>query len=266
MNIPTTQTHGLDKTAAAPHSHILVVDDEPNIRLMVRTILEAEGHTVAEAGNGSAALEAIRGAAFDLMLLDLNMPVFDGMTVLERLEAEALPHKPRVIVLTAYGSVGAAVKATRRGARDFLEKPVTPTQLREAVNAVLAEPEPLSMPAEPRGFEGVLDRIRKALRVSDVATAESLLVRAADVGQSMASYYNLLGILYEIRGEQRLARKMYSKAMGADPKYHPAEQNMRRIYELSTFGRTDIPPALGDGPDALSGEVTRHVGKSSYPR
>src|SRR5271170_7823384 len=119
---------------------ILVTDDESGIRLMLRTALESEGYQVREASNGREALEAISREAPDLMVLDLNMPVLDGMAVLEQMKSIA-GAKPRVIILTAYGSITAAVKATRLGAVDFLEKPITPSDLREAVRGVLEEPE-----------------------------------------------------------------------------------------------------------------------------
>src|SRR5581483_10464329 len=121
---------------------ILITDDESNIRLMLRTALESDGYTVREASNGREALEAIRNTPPDLMVLDMNMPEVDGMTVLEQMKTLAANvTRPRVIVLTAYGSIPTAVKATRLGAIDFLEKPITPTDLREVVHSALTEPE-----------------------------------------------------------------------------------------------------------------------------
>ena len=73
------------------------------------------------------------------MILDLSMPVLDGVGVLNELKGVRPDRKPRVIVLTAYGSIPVAVKATRLGAMDFLEKPVAPDEVRESVEAVLAE-------------------------------------------------------------------------------------------------------------------------------
>ncbi len=116
------------------------MDDETNIRLMLRAALETEGYAIDEAVDGRAALTAIDRRMPDLMLLDLSMPLLDGMGVLEQLRQSDLSRKPRVIVLTAYGSISAAVNATRLGAVDFLEKPVLPSQVREAVEAALAMP------------------------------------------------------------------------------------------------------------------------------
>ncbi|MGC4030941.1 MAG: response regulator [Tepidisphaeraceae bacterium] len=234
-------------------ARILVVDDERNIRLLLTSALQSEGYVVHEAANGAEALERIEAAPFDLMILDLNMPVIDGLGVLQRIECRLT--KPRVLVLTAYGSISAAVRATRLGAADFLEKPVTPEELRTAVAGVLNEPaanavEPSADPLPD--YSDVLDRVRVALRATDVPAAESLLIRAADLGQHDAAYFNLIGVIYEIRHRWTLAKKFYGKAMKADRDYVPAQQNMRRIYELYTFGRSGEPVALGDDFQVLS--------------
>lgn len=246
----------------------LIADDERNIRLMLRTALEPEGYTIEEAADGREALEAIERSSPDLVILDLNMPVLDGMSVLEQLRARSngSARAPKVVVLTAYGSIAAAVKATRLGAVDFIEKPVTPAELREIIKGVLAEAakEPPRPPTERElagGYEAVLARVRKALRVDDLATAEMLLMHATDLATGRgAPYFNLLGVLYEVQRNWRLAKKFYTKAMREDRTYAPAEQNVRRLYELESFGRTDHAPALGDEktPSALEQLLREH--------
>lgn len=237
----------------ADKTRILVADDEPNIRLMLRTVLGNDHCQVDEASHGEAALEAIRKNAFDVVILDLNMPRLDGLGVLDALKNSPPKSPPRVIVLTAYGSIEKAVKSTRLGALDFLEKPITPAELRNTVEAVLREPQPPTTPTEAEdqlsgGYAAVLDRVRQALRSVDIPTAETLLMRAADLAQDDAAYLNLLGILYESRRQWRLARKFYGKAMRADKRYEAAQSNMRRLYELETFGRSAVPVALGGEP------------------
>ena len=231
---------------------ILITDDEANIRLMLRTALESDGYEVLEASNGREALEVIKQNSPDLMVLDLNMPVLDGMAVLEQMKAMRLT-KPRVIVLTAYGSIPAAVKATRLGAVDFLEKPTTPSDLRETIRSVLNEPgldSPSPTVEPPETYEHVLSRVRRSMRAEDFDNAESLLMKAADSkGQNSADYFNLLGILYEVQHKWRLAKKCYGRAMCANKRYEPAQANMRRIYELYTFGRSKQAVVLGDESD-----------------
>ncbi len=235
---------------------ILITDDESAIRLMLRTALESDGYAVTEAANGREALEAIRTNLPDLMVLDLNMPVLDGMAVLEQMKSLAAANRPRVIILTAYGSIPAAVKATRLGALDFIEKPITPTEFRHAVRSVLEEPE-LDFPPDvvvdvPGGYERVLDRIRKLLRMADYETAMTLLMKAADRNdQQSAAYFNLLGVLYEAQRKWRLARKCYDKAIDADEHYEPARSNLRRLLELRRYGRSSQAVLLGDEADDI---------------
>jgi Flp pilus assembly protein TadD len=95
------------------------------------------------------------------------------------------------------------------------------------------------------GYDAVLARIRLALRNAAWAQAEALLMRAAAFAADDPAYLNLAGLLWEARGNDRLARHFYGRAIHADPAYEPAQQNMRRLYELRTFGRTIQPPALG---------------------
>jgi CheY-like chemotaxis protein len=250
---------------------ILIVDDEINIRLMLRTILEGEGYLVDEASNGREALQRIEQKAYALVLLDLNMPVLDGMAVLEALNARKGP-SPAVIVLTAYGSISVAVRATRLGAVDFLEKPITPDELRVEVRGVLAEREANGKASAVEGetaggYDGVLERVRVALRGADRATAETLLMRAADLSAGReAPYFNLLGVLYEIQRNWRLAKKFYQKAMRADRAYGPAETNVRRIYELESFGRTVHAIALGDEKPPTALEQLLHERHPERPR
>jgi DNA-binding NtrC family response regulator len=229
---------------------ILITDDESGIRLMLRTALESEGYIVHEATNGREALESIAQEAPDLMVLDLNMPVMDGMAVLERMKSLS-GHKPRVVILTAYGSVSAAVKATRLGAMDFLEKPITPTDLRTTVRSMLEEPEwdrPPDVEVDiPGGYESVLGRIRTALHAADLDGAQALLETAAQRrNQQAAEYFNLLGVLYEAQRQWRLARKCYGRAIATESQYQPAQANMRRLYELHTFGKSSQPVVLDE--------------------
>jgi CheY-like chemotaxis protein len=243
---------------------VLITDDEPAIRLMLRTALESEGYIVRQAANGAEAVAEIEREAPDVLVLDLNMPVMDGMAVLNHFKTGTGTKLPRTIILTAFGSVSAAVKATRLGAVDFLEKPITPTDLRTAVASVLEEPE-LDHPPKvqlnvPGGYEQVLDRIRDAIEGADLAGAESLLELAAQRrNQQAAEYFNLLGVLYETQRRWRLARKCYGRAIATDGHYEPSQANMRRLYELHTFGKSSQPIILDDG-SGVAAPVREHKG------
>jgi CheY-like chemotaxis protein len=119
-------------------ARILVADDERRIRLALRSCLEAEGYRVQEAADGVEALDSIIRNAPDLLILDLAMPNLDGMRVMAKLQEVNPQLKPRVIVLTAWGSVPAMLKARDMGAEIFLEKPIDPETLRRAVAQALA--------------------------------------------------------------------------------------------------------------------------------
>ena len=92
---------------------ILVVDDEANIRTSVRMCLEGAGYVVRQASNGSEAMEQITRHPPDLMLLDLAMPVMDGMTVLTEMRSLWASFPTRVVVVTAHGSVKTAIQESK---------------------------------------------------------------------------------------------------------------------------------------------------------
>ncbi|MGB8294915.1 MAG: sigma-54 dependent transcriptional regulator [Polyangia bacterium] len=111
---------------------ILIVDDEKNIRRTVRMVLEGEGYAVEEAASGEEALARLPDVAPDLILLDVQLPGISGLELLESLKrakdgdasrAPSLPG-PGVIMISGHGTLADAVRATKAGAYDFLEKPI----------------------------------------------------------------------------------------------------------------------------------------------
>jgi two-component system nitrogen regulation response regulator NtrX len=104
---------------------VLVVDDEPGIRQSLSGVLEDEGYAVETAATGEACLEMLPAGGFDLVLLDIWLPGMDGMEVLARIQEIPFDERPVVVVISGHGSVEAAVKATKLGAFDFLEKPLS---------------------------------------------------------------------------------------------------------------------------------------------
>jgi two-component system nitrogen regulation response regulator NtrX len=103
--------------------HILVVDDEPAIQSALRGVLEDEGYRVTTAGSGEAALRLVVEDAPDVVFLDIWMPKKDGLDTLADLK-RVRPEAP-VIVISGHGTIETAVKATRLGAYDFIEKPLS---------------------------------------------------------------------------------------------------------------------------------------------
>ncbi|MGB7759275.1 MAG: sigma-54 dependent transcriptional regulator [Bryobacteraceae bacterium] len=117
---------------------ILVVDDEPEIRRSLAGVLEDEGYRVDTAESGEACMAALPGAGFELVLLDIWLPGIDGMEVLDRIQALPFAERPEVVVISGHGSIEAAVKATKLGAFDFLEKPLSIDKISLVVKNALA--------------------------------------------------------------------------------------------------------------------------------
>src|ERR1700730_6284018 len=115
---------------------VLIIDDEENIRQMIRLTLEAAGYEVGEAGDGIEAFAILGGdPAWDVVLLDQRLPLMEGTQVLRRINV--LAPSARVVMMTAFASVELAVEAMKLGATDFLRKPMTPEVVRNAVAAAL---------------------------------------------------------------------------------------------------------------------------------
>lgn len=111
--------------------HILIVDDEPNIRRTLRLALEAMGHRTTEAGSASEAKNIAGATPFDLAFVDLRLGQESGLDLLQHFLEN--PPSPLVVMMTAYASIDGAVDAMRRGAFDYLAKPFTPSQVRAGV-------------------------------------------------------------------------------------------------------------------------------------
>nr|WP_027177330.1 sigma-54 dependent transcriptional regulator [Maridesulfovibrio hydrothermalis] len=113
--------------------NILIVDDEPPLRMLIRAVLESDGWNVHEAESGEQALQMLPGLSLNAALIDMRMDGMDGMTLLKELHG-IVPGLP-VIMLTAYGNVNAAVVAMKHGAFDYLTKPAD----NEELKAVMAK-------------------------------------------------------------------------------------------------------------------------------
>ena len=119
-------------------TRILIVEDETEIRHSMRVALERAGYQVDEAKDGEDGLARFGdGTAWAAVLLDQRMPGMDGLETLRRMKARN--PTPRIIMVTAYGSIDLAVDAMKLGATDFVRKPTTPDILRNAVRAAVAQ-------------------------------------------------------------------------------------------------------------------------------
>jgi two-component system nitrogen regulation response regulator NtrX len=106
-------------------NHVLIVDDEPEIRHSLESILVEEGYLVTSAGTALEALTLLHDAAFDVVLLDVWLPDRDGLDVLGEIRQMDSASVPEVVVISGHATIEAAVRATKLGAYDFLEKPLS---------------------------------------------------------------------------------------------------------------------------------------------
>ncbi len=116
-------------TAETAQGHLLVVDDNANNRDIVSRLLQRQGYSVVTAENGAQALELIKGETVDLVLLDVMMPVMDGIEACRRLKDDPDTRLIPVIIMTALGHVEHRVRGIEAGADDFLTKPVNRNEL-----------------------------------------------------------------------------------------------------------------------------------------
>ena len=104
---------------------ILIVDDEPLIRSSLTGVLQDEGYDTLSADTGEACCTELARATFDVVLLDVWLPGMDGMETLSRIQEIPFAARPAVVIISGHGNIEAAVRATKLGAFDFLEKPLT---------------------------------------------------------------------------------------------------------------------------------------------
>lgn len=232
---------------------LLIVDDDRHIQQMLRVCLESSGYAVEQAYDGAAALEAIQRNPPDLVLLDLAMPVLDGMTVLADLRAMLPEQRTRVVVMTAHGSVRTAMQAVRLGAADFIEKAFKPDDIRQSAASVLS-----ADAVTGTGYVATLQAVRDALRRGKFIAAEAALMKAGTISDNDPCFITLAGVLHEAHGRTASARNFYRKALASDAAYEPARHNLKRLDQIERAGSTRLEPALGDEP-VPDGEACSHL-------
>ena len=153
--------------------HVLVVDDEKNIRATLTTCLESTACQVTAVASPDAALAALTRQPFDLAFLDLRLGQENGLDLIPKLLAEA--PDLAIVVITAYATVDTAVEAIKRGAKDYLPKPFTPAQIRHIVER-LAEQRRLA--TQIRDLEA---RLQEAIPEVDIETTSPKMRAALEV-------------------------------------------------------------------------------------
>ncbi len=230
---PLTTDMSEPRTHSAPY--ILVVDDEPDIRHLVQEILEDEGYEVSVAENGEAARIAHRQRRPDLVLLDIWMPDLDGISLLKEWSEEG--HLPMpVIMISGHGTVETAVEATRLGAYDFIEKPLSLAKLLLTIEHAL-ETDTLQQEnrgllsqtvgiKEPIGKSPPMQKLREQLQQVAEHDSGVLLDGEPGCGMNVAARY-----LHAM--SKRSTRRLIEVNIGALPEKHSA----RKLFGYEEGGK-----------------------------
>jgi DNA-binding NarL/FixJ family response regulator len=183
----------------APRIRVLLVDDEELVRFGLRTVLEAAGdfEVVGEAGDGAAAVREAQALRPDVVLIDIRMPVKDGLAATR--EILALPHPPQVCVLTTFHADEYVYAALAAGAAGFLLKDTPPREIAAAVRSVADGTATLSPAVTSRLIDSYVDRAATPRR-------EAARRRLAGLSEREVEVLRLLG-----RGEPNaaIARQLY---------------------------------------------------------
>ena len=164
-------------------SHILIVDDEPDIRSLLKDILEDEGYEISVAANAIDAQKLRRQRRPDLVLLDIWMPDTDGISLLKEWSSDQ-GIQPPVVMMSGHGTVDTAVEATRLGAYDFVEKPLSIAKIiRTVENALEAD----RLKSENVSFERRSEKIANPIGSS--AVMSSLLKEALKIADHKTSIF-----------------------------------------------------------------------------
>jgi DNA-binding response OmpR family regulator len=221
---------------------ILVVDDEKNIRLTMSQSLEPLEIPIRTAINGEEALQMLGEETFELIFLDLKLPGIDGMEVLHQVRNNW--PKTRVIIITAHGTIDSAVEAMKLGAVDFIQKPFSPSEIRDLAKLVL-EREALEE-KNAIDYHSLIQLAKRHITDRSFANARETVRKAISTDPAHPEAYNLLGALLEIKGDWLDAQKFYRAALDIDPSFKPARINLDRTTSWNKFGKIDLGSDNGD--------------------
>jgi DNA-binding NtrC family response regulator len=258
-----------------PSGRILIVEDRASLRKMLEHALEGEGYTVEAAASAEEGTARLAQAAFDLVLTDLKLPGASGLEVVRAARAAQPPMA--AIVMTAFGTVGAAVEAMKLGAADFLEKPVEIDELLRRVAASTGSSQP---PASFRApgcppIVGSHPRLRAALRLLErVAPTESTVLLLGESGTGKELFARALHALSpRQRGpfvalnvaaipETLVENELFGHEKGA---FTGADRARPGRFELAQGG-TLLLDEIGELPLAAQGKVLRVLEDKTFER
>jgi two-component system nitrogen regulation response regulator NtrX len=237
-------------------NQILVVDDEDEIRTSLEEILSEEGYGVRGAATASEALTLLQDAPYDVVLLDIWLPDRDGLEVLAEVRKQPIQARPEVVIISGHGTIEAAVKATKLGAYDFLEKPLSLDRtLIVLKNAV-----------EARRLRSENEEFKRQFSCSSVLTGESVPVKALRQQIRLMAPTNGRVLIYgeSGTGKELIARSIHAESLRHDRVF--VELNCAAIpeahIEAELFGyRHGVQPG---GPPEQRGTLERADGGSLF--
>ena len=189
-------------------NHILVVDDEAEIRSSLEEILQEEGYAVATAADADEAMTLLRDAPYEVVLLDIWLPRRDGLELLSELRELGSENRPEVVMISGHGTIEAAVKATKLGAYDFLEKPLSLDRTLIVVkNAV-----------EARRLRVENEEFKRQFSAAAVLTGESVPVKALRQQIRLMAPTNGRVLIYgeSGTGKELIARSIHAESLRRD--------------------------------------------------
>ncbi|MDT7811900.1 MAG: two-component system, NtrC family, nitrogen regulation response regulator NtrX [Acidobacteriaceae bacterium] len=189
-------------------NHILIVDDEAEIRESLGEILKEDGYTVTSTATASEALVLLRDASYDVMLLDIWLPDRDGLDVLTEVRSLAIESTPEVIIISGHGTIETAVRATKLGAFDFLEKPLS-------IDRTLIL---LKNAVEARRLRSENQEFKRQLLMHVPITGESVSIKALRQQIKLMAPTNGRVLIYgeSGSGKELIARAIHSESLRSE--------------------------------------------------
>ncbi len=232
-------------------SHILIVDDEAEIRASLEEILREEGYSVASARNADEAMLLLRDIPYDVVLLDIWLPGRDGLEALTEMSRLTPEARPEVVIISGHGTIEAAVKATKLGAYDFLEKPLSLERTLIVVkNAV-----------EARRLRSENEEFKRQFSAASVLTGESVPLKALRQQIRLMAPTNGRVLIYgeSGTGKELIARSIHAESLRRDRVF--VELNCAAIpeahIEAELFGHRLGAVGQGLGPGSQAGPFER---------
>jgi DNA-binding NtrC family response regulator len=225
---------------------ILIADDEPRQRDILQMILESEGYETSAAGNGRQALEASRAEAFDIVLTDLKMPDLNGIELLSELQ-KAQPSQC-VIIMTAHGTIDSAVDAMRKGAFDYLTKPLEKEELLLVLRRAM---ERTQLVRENRRLK---EELRTRFRLESIVGAHGSMQDVFRIVHKVAASTSTV-LIY---GESGTGKELVARAL-----HHEGDRRTKPFYAVNVAA---LPESIleaelfGHEKGAFTGADSRKVG------